>query len=120
MKIRHCLNPSKPCFSFEFFPPRTLEAAGKLRAVRAELAPLDPEYFSVTFGAGGSTREGTWNTVLEIHGEGLPVAPHISCIGSTRESIRELLDAYRRAGIDRLVALVTRAAHVHPCAPALG
>lgn len=91
--------------SFEFFPPRTAEGAVKLRAVRAELAQLGPEYFSVTFGAGGSTREGTWNTVMEMHGEGLPVAPHISCIGTTRESVRILLDGYRNNGIRRLVAL---------------
>ncbi|MDQ3187639.1 MAG: methylenetetrahydrofolate reductase, partial [Pseudomonadota bacterium] len=77
--------------SFEFFPPRTPEGAAKLRNVRAELAALHPEYFSVTFGAGGSTREGTWNTVLEIHGEGLPVAAHISCIGTTRASVQALL-----------------------------
>ena len=91
--------------SFEFFPPRTPEGAAKLRNVRAELAALDPEYFSVTFGAGGSTREGTWNTVIEMHGEGLPVAPHISCIGTTRASVQALLAGYRNQGIHRLVAL---------------
>jgi methylenetetrahydrofolate reductase (NADPH) len=91
--------------SFEFFPPKTPEGAEKLRAVRAKLATLEPEFFSVTFGAGGSTREGTWNTVMELHAEGRPVAPHISCIGTTRGSVRELLDGYRRAGIRRLVAL---------------
>jgi len=91
--------------SFEFFPPRTPEGAAKLRNVRAELAALDPEYFSVTFGAGGSTREGTWNTVIEMHGEGLPVAPHISCIGTTRASVQALLAGYRNRGIQRLVAL---------------
>ena len=91
--------------SFEFFPPRTPEGAAKLRAVRAQLAALKPEYFSVTFGAGGSTREGTWNTVLEIHEEGLPVAPHISCIGTTRDSVRDLLAGYRDRGIHRMVAL---------------
>ncbi|MCK6429857.1 MAG: methylenetetrahydrofolate reductase, partial [Burkholderiaceae bacterium] len=71
-------------FSFEFFPPKTPEGADKLRGVRARLATVNPEFFSVTFGAGGSTREGTLATVLEIHAEGRPVAPHISCIGSTR------------------------------------
>ena len=91
--------------SFEFFPPRTPEGTVKLRAVRAQLAALKPEYFSVTFGAGGSTREGTWNTVMEIHNEGLPVAPHISCIGSTQDSVRELLAGYRSQGIHRIVAL---------------
>jgi methylenetetrahydrofolate reductase (NADPH) len=91
--------------SFEFFPPRTPEGASKLRDARARLAALEPEYFSVTFGAGGSTREGTWNTVIEIHGEGLPVAPHISCIGTTRDAIRDLLTGYRDHGIHRVVAL---------------
>jgi methylenetetrahydrofolate reductase (NADPH) len=92
-------------FSFEFFPPKTPEGADKLRAARARLAAVNPAFFSVTFGAGGSTREGTLTTVLEIHGEGRPVAPHISCIGSTRASVRELLQRYRGAGIRRLVAL---------------
>ena len=92
-------------FSFEFFPPKTPEGVDKLRAVRSRLAPLAPEFFSVTFGAGGSTKEGTWNTVMQIHDEGHPVAPHISCIGTTRASVAELLDGYRKAGIRRLVAL---------------
>lgn len=92
-------------FSFEFFPPKTPEGADKLRAARARLAAVNPAFFSVTFGAGGSTREGTLATVLEIHGEGRPVAPHISCIGSTRAAVRELLQRYRGAGIRRLVAL---------------
>ena len=92
-------------FSFEFFPPKTPEGADKLRAVRARLAALKPEFFSVTFGAGGSTREGTWNTVTEIAEAGLAVAPHISCIGTTRASVRELIGAYRARGIRRLVAL---------------
>jgi len=92
-------------FSFEFFPPKTPEGADKLRAVRAKLAAVQPAFFSVTFGAGGSTREGTWNTVTEIAAAGLAVAPHISCIGTTRASVRELLLAYRSRGIRRLVAL---------------
>jgi len=92
-------------FSFEFFPPKTPEGADKLRSARERLSALKPEFFSVTFGAGGSTREGTWNTVMEMHGEGHPVAPHISCIGTTRAEIAELLNGYRRAGIRRLVAL---------------
>ncbi|MCX8115404.1 MAG: methylenetetrahydrofolate reductase [NAD(P)H] [Burkholderiaceae bacterium] len=92
-------------FSFEFFPPKTPEGAEKLRAVRARLAAVDPAFFSVTFGAGGSTREGTLATVLEIHAEGRPVAPHISCIGSTRASVRDLLRKYRDVGIRRIVAL---------------
>lgn len=92
-------------FSFEFFPPKTPEGADKLRAVRAKLAAVNPAFFSVTFGAGGSTREGTWNTVTEIADAGLAVAPHISCIGTTRASVRELIGAYRARGIRRLVAL---------------
>ena len=91
--------------SFEFFPPRTPEGVGKLRDARTQLAALKPEYFSVTFGAGGSTREGTLATVMEIHREGLSVAPHISCIGTSRESVRTLLEGYRGHGIHRLVAL---------------
>jgi methylenetetrahydrofolate reductase (NADPH) len=91
--------------SFEFFPPKTPEGAHKLRAARARLADLQPEFFSVTFGAGGSTKEGTWNTVMEMHAEGRPVAPHISCIGTTRASVQQLLAGYRAAGIRRLVAL---------------
>ncbi|HXF46683.1 MAG TPA: methylenetetrahydrofolate reductase [NAD(P)H] [Burkholderiaceae bacterium] len=92
-------------YSFEFFPPKTPEGAEKLRAVRRQLAALGPHFFSVTFGAGGSTREGTLATVLEIHREGLSVAPHISCIGSTRAAVRELIQQYRSAGIRRIVAL---------------
>ena len=92
-------------FSFEFFPPRTPDGAAKLRAVRDELAAVGPDYFSVTFGAGGSTREGTRATVMDIHAAGLTAAPHIACIGSTRTDIAALLDDYRAAGIRRLVAL---------------
>ena len=91
--------------SFEFFPPRTPEGDAKLRNVRAQLAALKPQYFSVTFGAGGSTREGTLNTVMEMHRDGLSVAPHISCIGTSRDSVRALLAGYRGHGIHRVVAL---------------
>jgi methylenetetrahydrofolate reductase (NADPH) len=92
-------------FSVEFFPPKTDEGAAKLRDVRSRLSRLAPEFFSVTFGAGGSTREGTLSTVLEIHAEGRAVAPHIACIGSSKASLRELLAAYRQAGVRRLIAL---------------
>ena len=92
-------------YSFEFFPPRTPEGVEKLRAARRELAALKPAFCSVTFGAGGSTREGTLETVLEIRGEGVPAAPHISCIGSTRESVAAVLSQYREHGIRHLVAL---------------
>ncbi len=92
-------------FSFEFFPPRTPDGKAKLRAARAQLAQLEPEFCSVTFGAGGSTREGTLETVLEMMGEGLASAPHLSCIGATRESLREILAQYRSHGIRHVVAL---------------
>ncbi|MFS2117006.1 methylenetetrahydrofolate reductase [NAD(P)H] [Herbaspirillum frisingense] len=92
-------------FSIEFFPPKTAEGAQKLRATRARLAQLQPRYFSVTFGAGGSTQQGTRDTVLEIIGEGHQAAPHLSCIGSSRASLRAILDDYRANGIKRLVAL---------------
>jgi methylenetetrahydrofolate reductase (NADPH) len=92
-------------FSFEFFPPKTPEGEEKLRKARAQLAQLGPAFMSCTFGAGGSTQEGTLRTVLEMHREGHVAAPHISCIGSKRESIAALLDQYREAGIRRLVCL---------------
>jgi len=96
---------TKPEISFEFFPPQTAEGAEKLRATRRQLAQLKPAFFSCTFGAGGSTRDRTLETVLEIQAEGLPAAPHLSCIGSTRDNVRAILGRYRQAGIRRLVAL---------------
>jgi methylenetetrahydrofolate reductase (NADPH) len=95
----------KPEISFEFFPPQTAEGAEKLRTTRRQLAQLKPAFFSCTFGAGGSTRDRTLETVLEIQAEGLPAAPHLSCIGSTRENIRAVLERYQAAGIRRIVAL---------------
>ncbi len=92
-------------YSFEFFPPKTPEGVEKLRATRKQLAQLRPEFFSVTFGAGGSTRDRTLETVLEIQGEGLAAAPHLSCIGSTKENIREILATYQAHGIRHIVAL---------------
>ncbi len=92
-------------FSIEFFPPKTPEGVEKLRQARQELGRLGPRYFSVTYGAGGSTRERTLETVLEIQAEGYQVAPHLSCIGSTRSSIRQILDTYRAHGIRHIVAL---------------
>ena len=91
--------------SIEFFPPQTPEGAEKLRAVRERLAVLKPEFFSVTFGAGGSTRERTFSIVKEIAAEGHQAAPHLSCIGSTHANIREILGDYIDAGIRRIVAL---------------
>jgi methylenetetrahydrofolate reductase (NADPH) len=92
-------------YSFEFFPPKTAEGMATLRDARAELAKFNPEFFSVTFGAGGSTRDRTMETVLDIQQQGLAAAPHISCISSTKEEIRALLQAYQAQGIKRLVAL---------------
>ena len=92
-------------FSFEFFPPATPEGVAKLRATREQLAQLRPKFFSVTFGAGGSTRDRTLAAVVEIQASGQRAAPHISCIGSTRESIRTTLATYRQHGIGHLVAL---------------
>jgi methylenetetrahydrofolate reductase (NADPH) len=91
--------------SLEFFPPRTPEGVAKLRAARRQLAQLKPAFCSVTFGAGGSTREGTLATVLEFRAEGLNGVPHLSCIGGTRASVREVLAQYRSHGIRHLVAL---------------
>lgn len=96
---------NKPPISFEFFPPQTPEGVEKLIAARQRLAMLRPEYFSVTFGAGGSTQERTLETVFRIKAEGLSAAPHLSCVGSTRENIRTLLHTYKDAGIRRIVAL---------------
>lgn len=94
-----------PELSIEFFPPQTEEGIAKLRTVRAQLAPLKPAFFSCTYGAGGSTRERTFSTVMEIAAEGHSAAPHLSCIGSTKEGIREILATYKAQGIRRLVAL---------------
>jgi methylenetetrahydrofolate reductase (NADPH) len=94
-----------PDFSIEFFPPKTPEGAEKLRVTRAKLAELQPRYFSVTFGAGGSTQQGTLQTVQEIQAAGHDAAPHLSCVGATRESIRAVLKQYQDSGIRRIVAL---------------
>jgi len=96
-RVRNC--------SVEFFPPRTVEGAEKLRAARRILAELKPAFCSVTFGAGGSTREGTLETVLEIRAEGLNGTPHISCIGTTAQSVRDVLARYKEHEIRHLVAL---------------
>jgi len=92
-------------FSFEFFPPQTPEGIERLRATRRQLAQLKPAFFSVTFGAGGSTRDRTISTVLEICAERQRAAPHLSCIASTRPLVREMLERYRKAGVKRIVAL---------------
>ncbi len=93
-------------FSFEFFPPKTPEAVGKLQTTQAELAKLNPDYFSVTFGAGGSTRERTFETVLDIREKtGIDAAPHISCMGALNEEIKDILNNYKGQDIKRVVAL---------------
>lgn len=94
-----------PTFSFELFPPQTPQGIEKLRLTRQQLAQFNPKFFSVTFGAGGSTRERTFETVLEIQSEGHVVAPHLSCIGSTQENIRIILQKYYELGIRHIVAL---------------
>jgi len=91
--------------SIEFFPPNTAVGSDKLKTVVQDLRVLKPEFFSVTYGAGGSTREKTLATVREIAAAGFEAAPHLSCVGSTRDSIAEILATYRAQGIHRIVAL---------------
>jgi methylenetetrahydrofolate reductase (NADPH) len=95
---------SRTC-SCEFFPPKTEQGRANLSATIDELGMLKPAYFSCTYGAGGTTQEGTYDTVKEITEKGFAAAPHITCIGSTPEKIKALLDAYIALGIDRIVAL---------------
>jgi methylenetetrahydrofolate reductase (NADPH) len=92
-------------FSCEFFPPKTEEGLEKLRTTKRQLEQLKPRFFSVTFGAGGTTRDGTLSAVLEIQRDGFEAAPHLSCIGATRASIASILDEYKGNGIRHLVAL---------------
>ncbi|HZZ92663.1 MAG TPA: methylenetetrahydrofolate reductase [NAD(P)H] [Usitatibacter sp.] len=96
---------SKLVLSFEFFPPKTPEGAAKLRSTWKQLGQLHPAFFSVTYGAGGSTREGTLSTVLEIRADGHHAAPHLSCVASTREQLREVIHSYKGHGIRHIVAL---------------
>ena len=91
--------------SFEFFPPKTDAGAEKLRAVHQDLQQLNQEFFSITYGAVGSTRERTLAAISDFNGKGTPVAPHLSCIGDDKARIAELLDLYKSQGIDRIVAL---------------
>jgi len=96
---------NKPSFSFEFFPPHTPEGAEKLAVVRKQLAALHPDFFSVTFGAGGSTQDLTMQTIQQINAEGYTAAPHLSCVASKRENILAMLNEYRNMGVRRIVAL---------------
>lgn len=93
-------------YSFELGPPRTPEAAAKLPGVIERLAALRPHYFSVTYGAGGSTQDGTYQTLMKVvEHAGMEAAPHLTCVGSSREHVGALLDRYREAGMKRIVAL---------------
>lgn len=96
---------STKSFSFEFYPPKTEEGAASLERVHAKLSEQNPDFFSVTFGAGGSTRDKTFDTVVDIQSKGIPAAPHLSCVASTKENIRSILQAYKNNGISRIVAL---------------
>lgn len=95
----------KPEISFEFFPPKTDRGVENLHKVRDELGKLNPKYFSVTFGAGGSTQEGTYDAVKSIIDAGYDGAPHISCVGATQDSIKNMLQSYADIGVKRIVAL---------------
>ena len=100
------INDDTPQFSLEFFPPKTEAGKKKLQATQQKLfEEVKPAYASVTFGAGGSTQEGTYEAVMEIQNQGVEAAPHLSCIGATRESISEILNGYKDKGIKRIVAL---------------
>ena len=97
--------PPRIPVSVEFFPPKTLEGVAKLRVVRQQLYAIKPEFCSVTFGAGGSTQEGTFNAVSEILAEGVSAASHFSCIGATHQTVRAQLATLKAMGVKRLVAL---------------
>lgn len=101
----HSKNTPSQLFSFEFYPPKTEEGAGNLQVVHDQLAKLNPDFFSVTFGAGGSTRDKTFDTVVDIQAKGISAAPHLSCVASTRENIRDILKNYQEKGISKIVAL---------------
>ncbi|MDO9214928.1 MAG: methylenetetrahydrofolate reductase [NAD(P)H] [Methylococcales bacterium] len=94
-----------PLFSFEFYPPKTEEGAASLQVVHSKLAALKPDFFSVTFGAGGSTRDKTFDTVVDIQEKGIAAAPHLSCVASTKDNIRAILKNYQQHGIAKIVAL---------------
>lgn len=91
--------------SFEFYPPKTDEGVASLQVVQSKLAEKQPDFFSVTFGAGGSTRDKTFDTVVGIQSKGISAAPHLSCVASTKENIRSILKDYQDRGISRIVAL---------------
>lgn len=96
---------STPSISFEFFPPKSNDGLEKLVAVQQKLLKKNPKFFSVTYGAGGSTRDRTWKTVMAVKDAGVDTAPHLSCVGQSREELVELINQYRDAGITRIVTL---------------
>ena len=96
---------STPSISFEFFPPKSDDGLEKLVAVQQKLLKKNPKFFSVTYGAGGSTRDRTWKTVMAVKEAGVDTAPHLSCVGQSREELIELINQYRDAGINRIVTL---------------
>ncbi len=98
-------NQHPQLFSFEFYPPKTDEGAASLQVVQSKLAKLNPDFFSVTFGAGGSTRDKTFTTVVDIQATGISAAPHLSCVASTKANIRAILKDYQEHGIAKIVAL---------------
>jgi methylenetetrahydrofolate reductase (NADPH) len=105
MKIRNRLNPSDPCFSFEFFPPKTDEGRRALLRTVEDLRPLDPGFVSVTYGAGGSTRDRTVDLVREIRATGLETMAHLTCVGHTREELGGLVEQFLDMGVENLLAL---------------
>ncbi|NTX62227.1 methylenetetrahydrofolate reductase [NAD(P)H] [Myxococcus sp. CA051A] len=106
MKIRNRLNPSNPCFSFEFFPPKTDEGVANLLKTLEDLAPLEPGFVSVTYGAGGSTRDRTLELVTRIKAEtGIEAMAHLTCVGHTRQELRELLQRLADAKMDNVLIL---------------
>jgi methylenetetrahydrofolate reductase (NADPH) len=106
MKIRNRLNPSNPCFSFEFFPPKTDEGAANLLKTLGELAPLEPGFVSVTYGAGGSTRDRTLELVSQIKKTtGIEAMAHLTCVGHTREELEEIIHHLLATGIENILAL---------------
>src|SRR3954447_3273750 len=106
MKIDEILNRPEPCFSVEFFPPKTQEGGDQLFATVEALRPLEPSFVSITYGAGGATRDGTVEIAERLHGEaGLETMAHLSCVGESQEGLSALLDRYAAIGIDNVLAL---------------
>jgi methylenetetrahydrofolate reductase (NADPH) len=105
MKIRNRLNPSDPCFSFEFFPPKTEDGRRALLRTLEDLRPLDPGFVSVTYGAGGSTRDRTVELVREIRATGLETMAHLTCVGHSRDEVGELVEQFLAMGVENILAL---------------